>query len=438
MIILYYLIAVLAAFLLPCRAYSLVLKKKGIYTPIYSLLAGIFTIIPDFLIRKSWGIYFDLFGTDGEYVDFYVVLLVGILFVNIGLVSLLLWKFAPKVNNRRIRKVPANNNYTLWAFIGSPIIVLYSIYCDTELRSHICFEDIYIDWVVSFLFYFGLVICVLLFFINMRRLDKIKDEATRTLDSLKTHRAPIIFLRSFELDKDVLFGRTFDEYICNSFSMTSQPILSLADPDNYLPTGGSIKVQSYDDRWKPAIEKLLRNCRAVVLFEGKSEGLHWEISHLKEFIKPEQLFVVTPPERYRRNAWIANGKGYSYVSKKEKEYIYQYVWGNFSKYLNTVGFDIPTVNPGCDSVLRFGDNWKANEVVKLKGMQLFDYILEKSVMYENVSCDYQSLSRELQEYELSNQLSSAEKAKLKTTMIIVAFVEVVGPILSILLLGIFF
>lgn len=427
----YYLLAVLSAFLLPCVIYSFILKKKGIYTPTYYLVPGIITIVPDFLIRMSWGYYFDLYSSYGEDAYPYIALLVGIILVNIGIVSLALWKFAPHVNNRRIRKVPSNSNYTAWAFSGSTIFVFYSIYCDIELRNHIYFEEEFLDWYITFLFYLVLIICAVLFFINTRRYDKIKNEATRTLDSLKTHRAPIIFLRSFELDKAVLFGKTFDEYICSSFSMTSQPIISLADPDDYLPTGGSIKIQSYDERWKPAIEKLLRNCRAVVLFEGRSEGLHWEISHLKKFIKPDQLFVVTPPERYRRIAWIKNG--YSFVSKKEKEYIYQYVWVNFSKHLNAEGFDVPNTNPGSDTVFHFGGNWNVNVAVKLKGMKLFDYILEKSIKYENVSCDYQNLSEGLQEYELNSQLSSKEEAKLKTTMKIVAFIEIIVTILVFLL-----
>lgn len=373
----------------------------------------------------------------GEYdweCDSYMIICV---YIDIFL-ALVVWMcirlFAPTIKHRHIRKTSVSTNYRklgLMVFVLGVIHILWIYY---YFNSYFFFESA--DDVDVFAYnYIIVTTCALLLYITIRysmnvaRQEGLKQEVGRTLSALLTHRAPIIFLRSFELDKYPIFNKTFDEYVCMYFSMTFQPIISLSDPDTFLPTGGSIKIQSYDDYWKEAIVKLLKSARAVILFEGKSNGLHWEISNLKKYIHSDQLFVVTPPWRYRMRAWMQSNLVESMFyqrifNRSEIKRVFGFIWKNFADHLDREGIYVQTRTPQSSQVITVDERWEQNGCTTKKGKDFFDYILKKTVKYETANCDYKQIAQELQDYELSNTLSSTELSKIMYATIIVCMITI--------------
>lgn len=327
-----------------------------------------------------------------------------------GIIYLLASTLLPQISNRSIRKVNNNTDYHLMAVRVVAISVVY-VGC-SYLIQRFCSGYWYANTTDSNIFTFVIfafgALLVWVYYVQINRYDRIKDEAERTLKALTTKRAPIVFLRSFELDKNVLRGYTFDEFICKNFSQQGQPIISLSDPDDFLPTGGSIKLQSFDDNWKEAIIILLKNCRAVVIFEGRSEGLSWEISKIKDYVTPDKLFVATPPKSYRESAWF-RGQG-----RSQLKYSMNYVWSHFSDKLRSVGIDLrQKEDPGSDTIFAFDGQWHSVTPIRAKGIKFFDTILELTTQYETLTCDYVSLSEQLRQCELSRTLTFSENKKIQ-------------------------
>lgn len=389
------------------------LESKGIFDPIQKIKLAIVCLFADF----SWKInvsYWALSWEEEDLLEYdFIATFYGFAF-NIVIIFVLCKYLLPEIKIRQIRKTSNSTNYSRWGFILSTIFFLDALlsFC---LQIETCW---YVDEKENLVF---TILCLGIgFLISMgpynilKRYDRIKGEAERTISSLVTNRAPIIFLRSFEIDKFLIKGYSFDEYICRSFSMTSQPILSLSDPNDFLPTGGSIKIQSFDEKWKDAIIALFKNCRAVVIFEGKSEGLQWEIENLKKYVSYDKLFIATPPKNYRISAWCTVGLG------KERKYALGFIWKNFSKHLNKEGFYLPSTDPGSDTIFSFNNNWEAvNSGDIYKGMKLFDYIMEKTVKYENANCNYKRLADTLSAYELSLSMSLYDKKRINKALVLI-------------------
>lgn len=396
------------------------LESKGIFDPAQKFKLVLNYIFIDFLWKLNICYWSDYYWSYDDVLELdFIAVFYGMAFIIIS--TFLLCKYLlPNINIRSTRKTSNKTNYTLLGVIMS-IVFFIDVVMSLIIQYGTCW---YADETESMIFSV-LCICVgscisLRPYIFFRRYDRIKGEAERTISSLVTHRAPIIFLRSFEIDKFVVRGYSFDEYICRSFSMTSQPILSLSDPDDFLPTGGSIKIQSFDEKWKEAIILLLKNCRAVVIFEGKSEGLQWEIENLKKYISYDQLFVATPPKKYRQSAWC-RGK-----TNKEKKYALNFIWTNFAKHLIKEGFHVPLSDPGNDVVFSFNKNWESkDEGIVCQGMRFFDYILENTVKYEKVDCDYKELAEALSSYELSLRLQEEVKRKVNRAILIIMSIFII-------------
>ena len=81
--------------------------------------------------------------------------------------------------------------------------------------------------------------------------------------------------------------------------------------------------------------------------DGLSDGLHWEISKLKEYLDNKELFILIPSKAYRELAWCYNddaGTGlysifrnwHRWISKatfsggKDRKKVLGEVWTNFS------------------------------------------------------------------------------------------------------------
>lgn len=396
------------------------LDSKGIFDPVQKVKLTLVCLFMDLLWKMNI-YYWAASWSEEDLLEYnFIASFYGIAFILIS-IFLLCKYLLPNINIRSIRKTSCSTNYSMWGLIVS-IIFLIDVVLSLLIQYCTCW---YIDRVESLIFSI-LYLCIGLFMSTkpysiLKRYDRIKGESERTISSLVTHRAPIIFLRSFEIDKFIIRGYSFDEYICKSFSMTSQPILSLSDPNDFLPTGGSIKIQSFDEKWKEAIITLLKSCRAVVIFEGKSEGLQWEIENLKKYISYDKLFVATPPKKYRQSAWCRG------MTRKEKKYALNYIWQNFAHHLIREGFNVPLSDPGNDVIFSFNNRWEiSNGGIICQGMKFFDYILESTVKHEKSDCDYKELAKTLSAYELSLEMPIDDKKKInKAVFLITAIITTI-------------
>ncbi len=215
------------------------------------------------------------------------------------------------------------------------------------------------------------IVIILIAIIYIFRHQK-KENKGITLSKITTSTSPILFLRSFELNKSSLSSLSFDEHLCNGFPIKDQPVISLADPDVAFAEG-TIKIQAEDSSWKEAIVKLFERSKAVIMFEGKSDGLNWEIDNIKNYIPFNRFFIATPPNDYRTVAWVT-GSTYTsasmkiqvwwaqHFSKKSIKYAYNYIWKRFAERLSKVGIILPEQQPGSGCLISFDEKWNVKEI----------------------------------------------------------------------------
>lgn len=337
----------------------------------------------------------------------------------------------PKTSLRKNKKFPQQTNYTLCAV---KVIVLSSF--STLFNLFLLFAGWYFeDYIEILLFCFVMVGFIILYLViatkALVRLERLKQPSVRSLHGLSKNNSPIVLLRSFKIDSNpTMDGKVFDETICENLDLTQNPIISLANPDEILPSGGSLKIQAKDSEWKEVVKEILKNCRAVILVEGLSEGLHWEISKLKEYLKPEQLYVMIPSKKYRELAWCYNddaGTGlysimrniYCYMNAltlggKNTKKVLNSVWTDFSNKLNQFGIYTPQIFPGNNMLLRFDDKWNAMKIEHLTTTQgMLDYIISQTALLNRSNFDYPMLGQKIESYEVNGFLNEEEIAPFK-------------------------
>lgn len=398
-------------------AFDYALSFKGCTIPLESFkLTKVYSLC-DVLFKISILPFFD----DAEsYVSLCVSGSLGLLFYNI----IMLYWTINRQNIRKIKKFPAEYNYTLiglkttlW-FVLTTIFLAWWLYSrwiwvdETEIIFYICNSAI-----MSLMFaFFNLM--------NLIRLDRLKVPAMRSLHSLQANIPPIILLRSFELDKYPWWNnKTFDEELCGNININDCPIISLSDPDQILPTGGSLKIQSKDEHWKTIIKELLQNCRAIVIVEGESEGLIWEIERIREIyeLHPDKVFIYVPSNKYRTLAWCVDktngGKGIMrnftvfMIKISSPRFIKKQLiacWERFSSFLKEKGFNISNDNLGSEFLIAY-DNQKHPIVIKRKnGEELFDEIMKRTQKYKQSLFDYSEISRKIAAYEVNGFLTRGQ------------------------------
>lgn len=404
-----------------------ILKSKGIYNPIYGIWMALAFIIT--LLCTSFEAY--LFFYDDGWGDTDYTLAVLLPLEAIFVLMYVLCKFLlPKISNRQIRKTSTKTDYHKWAKIMVFAFVVSVMACFYYQKHILCF------WYGNDWASFCADIIVLIFtgvisykiYLSMNRYETIKEYANRTLSALETQRSPIIFLRSFMIDKTPINGKTFDEYICANFPMSMQPIISLSDPDDYLPTGGSIKIQSKDEKWENAVNILIKNCRAIVIFEGKSESLKTEMAKIKDFSIPyDKVFVATPPQKYRLKAWLDGAWG-------GKKYVLQYIWKDFSTSMDKIGgiAGFPAKEPGGSRIFSLNSSGQCVEEKGGKeGTDFFEYIMKKTIKYESLPCDYKRLAVLLKDNELDMEITDAENRMIRRAMIKISIISFAVSVLSV-------
>ncbi len=171
-------------------------------------------------------------------------------------------------------------------------------------------------------------------------------------------RAPVLFLRAFlQARKRAKYrvvsparfvpwhphffiswrGISFDEELGEPINSTLGPFVALGDPEDYLPTRGAYKVYQGDHDWKTAFSAFLKRAGVVLVMEGVSVGLLWELREVVANLSPHQVLICIPPRRFRSD------------SKQ---------WQRFCLYvLAELGIECSVVDPTPGAIVGFDDSW---------------------------------------------------------------------------------
>ncbi len=180
----------------------------------------------------------------------------------------------------------------------------------------------------------------------------------------KSKKAPVLFLRSFSSGKahiagplscaafipfhpafyKRIMGISFDEFISESTRNLLGPLIALGDPDDYLPSHGSIKTYQRDDAWQEKVVEFIKHSSYIIILEGNTQGLIWELEYIRKNVAPQKVFILTYSKGFLIRGFIstANPRRNS--------------WRQFSKVLERAGIK-SLKDPGNGSVVSFTNDW---------------------------------------------------------------------------------
>lgn len=124
---------------------------------------------------------------------------------------------------------------------------------------------------------------------------------------------------------------TFEEFLDPHLDKLG-PFVAIGNPQDPLPTPGASKVYCGDDEWQQMVLHFLNRAGAVVLLEGSTQGLHWELSQVRRRCTPRRVFLVTPTSEFPRQGWAG-----------------------FALLLQQAGFEVPEADVGPGGVVGFDD-----------------------------------------------------------------------------------
>lgn len=296
----------------------------------------------------------------------------------------------------------------------------FFLFVDNEnLVAQLSGEDSYdvtVEMIILVIILLGGFLTICLSNYNFRFWSSHKESVTEKIriQEIDSNKAPIVLLRSFEIMvKYGMVSATYDENLFSPFVREGYPVISLADPD-VAKYGGSIKFEAKDDSWQEAIELILSRTSAVIMLEGKTEGLQWEISRVKKFVTPEHFFVITLPEKMRMDCWYPK-EGALFIPNRKKKALraFDFIWRSFSAKLVNEKINTPQENPGNGAILFFDKDWNVSKKAYYKdGDELSNII--KSTIGESVSdFNYQELYNKISQFEVQKNIPSSYLDKFK-------------------------
>jgi hypothetical protein len=179
------------------------------------------------------------------------------------------------------------------------------------------------------------------------------------------NRPPVLFLRSFRTDLIPAGSRTLglSQYLIfhpNYWRAQSGgnvltlgellqadvethigPFIALGDPNDYLPGPGPAKVYRANENWRDAFAGIAKKSQAIIVVEGRTEGLTWELSYLRSSVPPEKIFFVTHP-----------------LGRRTSQY-----WEDTRNAAREADIELPASDPGPGAVLAFNRTWMTSQIV---------------------------------------------------------------------------
>jgi hypothetical protein len=116
-------------------------------------------------------------------------------------------------------------------------------------------------------------------------------------------RAPVLFLRSFNFDSISSKVSKWQEYLPINVAMPTAelnlvqmiwrhaPVLAIGRPGESTPPSGAVRFYVRQDIWQKTVEAIVPLCPLIVWTTGHTEGLRWEIKHLRERLPPRKLLL---------------------------------------------------------------------------------------------------------------------------------------------------
>lgn len=177
-------------------------------------------------------------------------------------------------------------------------------------------------------------------------------------------RSPVLLLRSFDdakkrakLDKtnlkyinnssfleNKLHGYTLDELLTDSIEKNIGPLVSLGDPNDYLPALGSAKlyipdsITNKEDVWWDAAKELIEKAQLIIVLESKGDNIYRELEYIHENINPEKVTFLTYPDFFETDDSL---------------------WYEFKTLCERLDIELPMIHIGKSKVVTFGANWDA-------------------------------------------------------------------------------
>src|SRR5215210_568799 len=174
-------------------------------------------------------------------------------------------------------------------------------------------------------------------------------------------RPPVVYLRSFECGEirgplpvtfraflpwhrdffRKLTGITFDDLIATHVQRDFGPFIALGDPEDDLPEPGSAKlyVNESTTAWMNIAVELLNKAGLILVSEGATPGLGWELGYIRNNCSPERVFLLIPPQGFKRKEWI---------------------WPRFTRLLSAASYGVRHLqDTGAGAVISFDADWCA-------------------------------------------------------------------------------
>ena len=104
------------------------------------------------------------------------------------------------------------------------------------------------------------------------------------------HFRPIVYLRSFSLEKDV----SAEERALSSILRKAGPLVAIGRPSEWAPRLGAYRFYFKDSEWKAAVGSLMERSLMVVVLAGASDGLRWELEFCRKTLEPNHLVILIP------------------------------------------------------------------------------------------------------------------------------------------------
>lgn len=120
-------------------------------------------------------------------------------------------------------------------------------------------------------------------------------------------KAPILFLRPFEIDQLYVSNRHFLSK--RKFSIKSYeellkkavknlgPFVAIGKPGDKLAPLGAARAYVDDDNWQETVIKLFKKAKLVLIFIDESEGVLWELENAIKYLPPDKVILCLPLNR---------------------------------------------------------------------------------------------------------------------------------------------
>ena len=92
--------------------------------------------------------------------------------------------------------------------------------------------------------------------------------------------------------------RTLGEIMQADVETLMGPFTALGNPDDYLPAPGPAKIYRGHDTWRDMLVALATKAQAIIVVEGITEGLTWELGFA--IAVPREVVLVCADERQTR------------------------------------------------------------------------------------------------------------------------------------------